>query len=445
MQRSDVSRFGRFGRLAAFVVAAGGILGAATWFAAVRADEATNARLGELIALNHKFVGNTNCSSSSCHGKPQGAETDVGFEYSSSIWTTKDKHHESFNVLKNDQSKGIASKMSIADATTDDKCLSCHALNAPAAVRGPDFKIEEGNSCESCHGPAGDFSKDAQGTPHAVKVGDQSWAEARRAADGYDPKAKAKDDGFWDVKNVTIRAQNCAGCHLSIDAKLVTAGHPQPAFEIVEYSTHQPKHWVDSKKGDFHTKLWAAGQIVCASDAMKQLAERAGGGADDAAITSAFNQAMAHASMFQELVKDGGIGSSVAGDIDGALSKVSDAKDKKDMAGLKDAATAVAALADKVQPELKDYAPTTDQTKAMLAKVIAMDDLGKKYDRRGAEQQAYGAKWLYLSAAWDEKGTDTELPDDVKAAYSALYDGRAKPLGDDAAKFADAVAKIKAQ
>ena len=45
----------------------------------------------------------------------------------------------------------VAGKMSIADASTSDNCLSCHGLNPPTAIRGPEFKIEEGNSCESCH------------------------------------------------------------------------------------------------------------------------------------------------------------------------------------------------------------------------------------------------------------------------------------------------------
>ena len=93
---------------------------------------------------------------------------------------------------------------------------------------------------------------------------------------------------------------------------------------------------------------------------------------------------------------------------------------------------------------MQKHAPAATDTGAILAKVIAQsDDMAKNYDRRGAEQAAYAARWLYLSKAWDEK-PKTEFPDDLTAAYKGFFDARANPLGGDAAKFADAIGKIKA-
>ncbi|MFH0918951.1 MAG: cytochrome c family protein [Fibrobacterota bacterium] len=56
-----------------------------------------------------------------------------------------ESHSKAFETLKNDQSKAIAKKMGIADATTDPKCLKCHI--ADAAIK------DDGVTCESCHGP----------------------------------------------------------------------------------------------------------------------------------------------------------------------------------------------------------------------------------------------------------------------------------------------------
>jgi hypothetical protein len=64
-------------------------------------------------------------------------------------------HSKAFETLKNAQSKEIAAKMGIDDPTTADACLKCHvtAHGVDASLIGPKFSIEEGVSCEACHGP----------------------------------------------------------------------------------------------------------------------------------------------------------------------------------------------------------------------------------------------------------------------------------------------------
>lgn len=341
-------------------------------------------------------------------------------------------------TLQSDQSKAIATKGSYGDPTTSTKCLACHSVNVPAELRGPDFKLEEGNTCDACHGPA-ELWSGSDGSPHKNK----GWAQKRRDADNFDPVAQAKVDGFWDVRVPSLRADNCASCHLAIDAKMVDAGHPQPAFELNEYASQEPKHWTDKRSDQYTTQLWAAGQVVCARAAMNELVQRITDGDTADQIKSSYNQAMAHASMFQILVDtDGGVGSEVKGDVDTAMTALAGAGG--DATKMKDPAGVIATSADKVfTADLTGFAPDVTATGALLAKVLdAEDGLAKAYDRRGAEQAVYAARWLYLSKTWDSD-TKHELPDPLVAEYKGFFDTRANPLGDDTAKFADAITQIK--
>ena len=64
-------------------------------------------------------------------------------------------HAKAYETLKSEESKAIAEKMGIADATKDDKCLKCHvtAHGVAAAKKAATFSPEEGVGCEVCHGP----------------------------------------------------------------------------------------------------------------------------------------------------------------------------------------------------------------------------------------------------------------------------------------------------
>jgi hypothetical protein len=431
-----------FGRRGVFVLATGLILAAAVWLApVVSADDQSstgNKKIDDLVALGHKFIGTSSCKS--CHGNPAadpGQPLADSSEYT--VWSTADKHHGSFATLQTDRSKAIATKGGYGDPASSAKCLSCHSLNVPADSRGPDFKLEDGNSCEACHGPAEAWSG-SDGSPHKTK----GWAEKRRQADGYDPKAKAKDDGFWDVRVPGLRAENCASCHLAIDAKMITAGHPAPAFELNEYAFEEPAHWSDKHSDQYYTQLWAAGQIVCTRDAMAELVKRIGESDSADLITDEFNQAMAHASMLQVLVDaDNGVGSEVKDAVDKDIAALNAAGG--DASKMKDPATDLSTQANNVLTnDLTGFAPDATASGAFLDKVTGLEDtLAKNFGRRGAEQAVYAARWLYLSKTWDSDAKHV-LPDDLIAEYKSFFDNRANPLGDDAAKFADAITKIKA-
>ena len=90
----------------------------------------------------HKYFGTTKCKM--CHNtEAKGKIYDV--------WAGTE-HAKAYQTLLNEQSKGIAKKMGIDDASKSDKCLKCHVTGYKEA-NGDKYSMEEGVTCEACHGP----------------------------------------------------------------------------------------------------------------------------------------------------------------------------------------------------------------------------------------------------------------------------------------------------
>ena len=97
-----------------------------------------------LMAQNFKYIGASKCKM--CHVKPA-----TGEQYN--IWL-KGPHAGAMKTLASDESKKIAAEKGIADPTTDAACIKCHATTASVDAKLiASAKVEEGVSCESCHGP----------------------------------------------------------------------------------------------------------------------------------------------------------------------------------------------------------------------------------------------------------------------------------------------------
>src|SRR6266566_4268617 len=232
-----------------------------------------------------KYMGNFTCASSKCHGDPKGrAEYPKLNEYT--VWSQGGKHFKSFATLTNESLKSgkspskIAKALNIAQPETSDRCLACHALNVKPELRGQRFNIADGVQCEACHGPG------------------QNWLEAHAKPKEWSHADSVKA-GMYDTQNLLVRADKCVSCHLAIDADMVAAGHPDLfAFELETFGESMPSHWRD-RGGAFNTRVWAVGQTVALREAMKQLAQRAGGNADDKLVTAAWLRARGHAAVLR--------------------------------------------------------------------------------------------------------------------------------------------------
>ncbi len=109
------------------------------------------------------------------------------------------------------------------DAALNTRCLVCHGTVVGGAEASP---VEDGVSCESCHGPGSGY-KD----PH----------QENRAA------GVAK--GMAELNKTDVRAEACVRCHLTTDQDLLRKGHPQgwtkpgKFTQKIQSVASVPKHW----------------------------------------------------------------------------------------------------------------------------------------------------------------------------------------------------------
>jgi hypothetical protein len=144
-----------------------------------------------------------------------------------------DKHKNSVDdIAESEDAKKYAELSGIGAANYlkgTSKCMECHGT----IVSGKEAKdVEEGVSCESCHGPGSGY-KD----PHSE--GPKGGAGVIR--DGY---TKSLGLGIKDLKKADILADACVRCHLLTDQKILASGHPDGMkFNYKSGMKSVAKHW----------------------------------------------------------------------------------------------------------------------------------------------------------------------------------------------------------
>ncbi|MDP2654406.1 MAG: cytochrome c family protein [Candidatus Omnitrophota bacterium] len=102
-------------------------------------------------AAEHEYIGAQKCAM--CHKKPEKGE-----QYR--VWQ-ESKHSKAYETLATPQAKEFAAKAGIDDPQKSGKCLKCHstAYGFSETKVTEKIPVEEGISCESCHGPGKDYMK----------------------------------------------------------------------------------------------------------------------------------------------------------------------------------------------------------------------------------------------------------------------------------------------
>jgi hypothetical protein len=178
-----------------------------------------------------KYIGPGSCAATSCHGsvKPVAGSRILQNEYST--WILKDKHSRAYEALKGDVGKRMARILKLGSSAEEaPKCLVCHALYTTPEQRGRAFAINEGVSCENCHGPA------------------QGWLGQHTAKDSPEKHAKSVELRMTDTRGLIPRTEKCLECHLGtaqkfVDHEMIAAGHPDLFFELDSFSAIMPRHW----------------------------------------------------------------------------------------------------------------------------------------------------------------------------------------------------------
>ena len=194
-----------------------------------------------------EFIGASGCSSSMCHGggpSPVAASTVVvGARNAFSIWKSRDVHAKSWATLATERSARMSAAIGAGKPQETARCTECHApMQAVNAARvGPLARIEDGISCESCHGPA------------------KFWVRSHTRKDLT--HAQNVTTGLRDLKSLYVRANTCIACHQVLPPDLQKAGHPPLWFELDGQSVANPKHWKES--GDWRgPQAWLVGQAA---------------------------------------------------------------------------------------------------------------------------------------------------------------------------------------
>ncbi len=97
------------------------------------------------------YVGVKSCKM--CHKKAEDGEQ---FK----VWS-EGPHGKAFATLGTPEAKEVAAKLGIDDPQKSGKCLKCHstAYNFGEELAVAELPVEEGVSCESCHGPGKNYKK----------------------------------------------------------------------------------------------------------------------------------------------------------------------------------------------------------------------------------------------------------------------------------------------
>ena len=226
------------------------------------------------------LTGTSSCASAACHN--QEVAGIKGREYDACLQDAA--HRRAYSILFNERSQRIVRNYypELRDAKVvaperDALCIKCHVhpeiQHLPIAeVDGiRRFRLEDGVSCEACHGPAG------------------SWIDRHFRPEWKTLTVAEKRDeyGMADVRSIGGRVRTCVACHVGtpdaeVNHDLIAAGHPRLAFEFTGYHALMGKHWDDGidrdpaqgGRVDFEKQAWIEGQLVTLDAALVLLKHR---------------------------------------------------------------------------------------------------------------------------------------------------------------------------
>jgi len=208
------------------------------------------------------YSGPGGCAASNCHGSVSPKSVTRIWQNEYSIWAAQDKHARAYNMLSNPVSMRMGKILKLgSNPNQADKCLVCHSLDVAQNMRAQSFQMDEGVSCENCHGPAVGWLG-----PHTAK----GWS--------HEQSLKL---GMYDTRDLVLRSEKCMSCHVGtadkrVDHQMIAAGHPDLTFELDTFSAQMPRHWKPNNQNAWEgVQEWAIGQGVELRETLNRLGRSA--------------------------------------------------------------------------------------------------------------------------------------------------------------------------
>lgn len=394
------------------------------------------------------YVGSASCGTPLCHGSVRPRDVYEIRQNEYQVWRTEDPHFRTYEVLSNPRSFVIGRNLGLDGPPREStQCLSCHAFTpSPERVSGQ-LPVEDGISCEGCHGPAGGWigSHDEEDWTHADSV----------------------EHGMVDLRDPSVRAARCLDCHLGAEGRdvghrLLAAGHPLLEFELDNFDA-EISHWRNRPDVD-GARAWAVGQVVALHTEMEQIVRKADSGAwPELAFMSCVD---CHHPLAEERWRLEGTQAPVTGyprwspvrwatlrhvvDTFAAAESeaLADALDRvgRTVGRLGTPATdAVRAarrteeITERVIPAVEQARWSEEQILEILARIGTDERWLIRADYASARQVAYAVNALASNlVAEDSTLLRTRLPDAAEALYQAVRD----PYHFDRERFADALGRL---
>jgi hypothetical protein len=413
-------------------------------------------------ADSSKYTGPGSCSSTSCHGSVKPRADSRIFQNEYSIWVVQDKHARAYDALTGPVGERMGRILGLGKSEAAPKCLACHALDVPPDMRAKTFELNEGVTCENCHGPASAWLG-----PHTTR----NWTHEQSVA-----------AGMYDTRNLVRRTEKCLECHLgtqekSVDHEMLAAGHPDLYFELDSFSAVMPRHWKTPRESApgvpaendawSGVRDWGTGQAVQLRASMERIAWRAKGKdwpeyselqcfACHHALTApeqSWRQERGYPGrrpgdppwnasryvVFRELAHQ--VDNDTASRLDDQVAQI--AKSLSTLNPDRDAVAAASASAASISSQLVARIEAQPYDAAMTLRLLQRissdaDEISSEGER-AAEQAAMAIDSLFIAYSRNEKLAD---PAGVRAAINGLFQQLENPSAYNPADFANQMRKV---
>lgn len=139
-------------------------------------------------------------------------------------------HAKAFEVLGTDEAKAAGAKYGIENPQTSGKCLRCHstAYNFTEEVQTQVVPVEEGVSCESCHGPGKNYKSKTVMADREQSIANGMIHPAKQSC----TLCHNEESPSWDPERYTKADGTKAG--FDVDQAWDKIKHPNPLRQTAE-------------------------------------------------------------------------------------------------------------------------------------------------------------------------------------------------------------------